>query len=169
MIETLKHIDTEYVLITLDDHFLISPVDSTKFEGAFDIIKKHKRISALSFIAYVPADEKTKWHGNFGLWKMNKYFRVNLDTAIWRKKADTVWLRSVLCVFGLLACYLLGTVWFIYVYHATDSWAKALTMCVVPYLIPDALKITLAVSLAVAVRKALPASAFFAEKAKNKE
>ena len=87
MIETLKHIDTEYVLITLDDHFLISPVDSDKFESAFDIIKSHRRISALSFIAFVPANEKTKWRGNFGLWKMNKYFRINLDTAIWRKKA----------------------------------------------------------------------------------
>ena len=87
MIETLKYVDTEYVLITLDDHFLISPVDSAKFEEAFDIIKLHKRISALSFIAHVPANEKTKWRGNFGLWKMNKYFRVNLDTAIWRKKA----------------------------------------------------------------------------------
>lgn len=87
MIETLKYVDTEYVLITLDDHFLISPVDSEKFEGAFDIIKKHKRISALSFLAFVPANEKTKWRGNFGLWKMNKYFRINLDTAIWRKKA----------------------------------------------------------------------------------
>ncbi len=87
MIETLKHIDTEYVLITLDDHFLISPVDNAKFEEAFDIIKKHKRISALSFIAFVPADKKTKWHGNFGLWKMNEFFRINLDTAIWRKKA----------------------------------------------------------------------------------
>ena len=87
MIETLKHIDSEFVLITLDDHFLISPVDSQKFEEAFDIIKKHKNISALSFIAYVPPGEKTKWLGNFGKWKMKKYFRINLDTAIWRKKA----------------------------------------------------------------------------------
>lgn len=87
MIETLKHIDTEYVLVTLDDHFLISPVDSAKFEEAFDIIKTHNRVSALSFIAYVPADKKTKWLGNFGRWSMNDYFRINLDTAIWRKKA----------------------------------------------------------------------------------
>ena len=88
MIETLKHVDTEYVLVTLDDHFLISPVDSDDFErNAFDIIKKNRRISALSFIAYVPADKKTKWQGNFGRWSMNDYFRINLDTAIWRKKA----------------------------------------------------------------------------------
>ena len=87
MIETLKYVDTEYVLITLDDHFLISPVDSKKFEEAFELIKLHKRISALSFIAFVPKDKKTKWYGNFGRWGMNDYFRINLDTAIWRKKA----------------------------------------------------------------------------------
>lgn len=87
MIKTLSYVDTEYVLVTLDDHFLISPVDSKKFERALEIIKTHKRISALSFIAYVPADKKTKWIDNFGRWSMNDYFRVNLDTAIWRKKA----------------------------------------------------------------------------------
>lgn len=87
MIETLKNIDTEYVLVTLDDHFLLSPVDSAKFEEAFDIIKTHKRVSALSFIEFVPPDKKTKWLGDFGRWRMNDYFRINLDTAIWRKKA----------------------------------------------------------------------------------
>lgn len=87
MIETLKYVDTEYVLVTLDDHFLISPVDSEKFEAALNIMKTHKRISALSFIAYVPPNKKTKWIDNFGRWSMNDYFRVNLDTAIWRKKA----------------------------------------------------------------------------------
>lgn len=87
MRETLKYVDTEYVLVTLDDHFLISPVDSQKFEEAFNLIKKHKRVSAASFIAHVPQNKKTKWLGNFGLWKMSEYFRVNLDTAIWRRKA----------------------------------------------------------------------------------
>jgi len=80
-----------------------------------------------------------------------------LGTAVWRKKATNVWVQSVLCAVGLLVCYLLGTLWFIYVYHATDSWAKALTLCVVPYLLPDALKLLLAVTLAQALRKALPA------------
>ena len=79
-----------------------------------------------------------------------------LGTAVWHRKATNVWVQSVLCVVGLLACYLLGTVWFIYVYHATDSWARALTLCVVPYLLPDALKLVLALSLAKALRKALP-------------
>ena len=41
----------------------------------------------MSFIAHVPFDTKTKYIGNFGKWKMSQYFRVNLDTALWRKKA----------------------------------------------------------------------------------
>lgn len=87
MKETLKRVKTDYVLITLDDHFLISPVNSERFEEAFDLIKKHRRVSALSFIAHCPKDKKTKWLDNFGKWKMSEYFRINLDTAIWRKKA----------------------------------------------------------------------------------
>lgn len=87
MIETLKRIDTEYILITCDDHFIVSPVNQNEFEEAFQIIKDNKHISTLSFVPHVPCNEKTKWIGNFGLWKMNQYFRVNLDTAIWRKKA----------------------------------------------------------------------------------
>lgn len=77
-------------------------------------------------------------------------------TAILHKHAAGVWVQTTLCVVGLLACYLLGTVWFVYVYRATDSWVKALTLCVVPYLLPDALKLVLAVTLAKALRKALP-------------
>ena len=79
-----------------------------------------------------------------------------LGTAILRKKAANVWVQTTLCVVGLLACYLLGTVWFVYVYRAADGWARALTLCVVPYLLPDALKLVLAVTLSKALRKALP-------------
>lgn len=48
---------------------------------------------------------------------------------------------------GLLLCYLFGTVWFL---TATGGWqaengiGKALMLCVVPFLIPDALKLALA-------------------------
>ena len=80
-----------------------------------------------------------------------------LGTAVFRRNATNVWVQTTLCVIGLLACYLLGTVWFICVYRATNSWTKALTLCVVPYLLPDALKLVLAVTLAKTLRKALPA------------
>ena len=51
---------------------------------------------------------------------------------------------------GLLVCYAFGTAWFIVVY-ARDSGSigliTALSWCVFPYIIPDALKILLAAIL----------------------
>lgn len=55
---------------------------------------------------------------------------------------------TVSMALGMLVCYAFGTAWFIRVY-AQDSGAiglsAALTMCVIPYIIPDAVKLTLAV------------------------
>lgn len=47
---------------------------------------------------------------------------------------------------GLLACYLLGTLWFRYGYlsYGGLSWGAILLKCVVPYLLPDAAKLILA-------------------------
>lgn len=48
---------------------------------------------------------------------------------------------------GLIVCYAFGTVWFMYVYansHGAIGLQSTLLMCVVPYIIPDAIKITLA-------------------------
>ena len=87
MIETLKHVDSDYVMLTCEDNFIVSPVDQAAFERAFDIIKKHRRISMLSFAGKLRSDEKTKWIGDFGRISMRKRYRVVLDTAIWRKDA----------------------------------------------------------------------------------
>lgn len=51
---------------------------------------------------------------------------------------------------GLLVCYAFGTTWFIIVYTKNTGaigLGAALSMCVVPYIIPDALKIILATLL----------------------
>ena len=48
---------------------------------------------------------------------------------------------------GLLACYAAGSVWFMQVYTQTKgaiSLGAVLSICVVPYLIPDAIKFVLA-------------------------
>ena len=50
-------------------------------------------------------------------------------------------------VLGTVACYITGTAWFIYVYAAQVGpigVMGALSMCVFPYLIPDAAKVVLA-------------------------
>ena len=57
---------------------------------------------------------------------------------------------------GLLVCYAFGTAWFMAVYTKNTGaigLGTALSMCVVPYLIPDALKIILASLLCNRLRK----------------
>lgn len=44
---------------------------------------------------------------------------------------------------GLLACYALGTVWFVVIGGNVSVWA-AISACVLPYLLPDAIKLALA-------------------------
>ena len=56
-------------------------------------------------------------------------------------------------VLALLLCYAFGTVWFIVVTQST--WVAALTSCVVPFILPDCIKIIAASALALALRKAL--------------
>lgn len=45
---------------------------------------------------------------------------------------------------GLLACYAVGTAWFLLVYARGTTLLSALSLCVFPYVLPDALKIALA-------------------------
>ena len=87
LIETLKYVKSDFVMLTCEDNYIVSPVDNRKFEAAFDIIKKNRKISMLSFAGKLREDEKTKWIGNFGRISMRKRYRVVLDSAIWRKDA----------------------------------------------------------------------------------
>lgn len=53
-------------------------------------------------------------------------------------------------VIGLLVCYAFGTAWFVTVYTKNTGaigLGSALSLCVIPYIIPDALKIALAALL----------------------
>lgn len=55
---------------------------------------------------------------------------------------------------GLLGCYAFGTAWFVIVYSKTTvGFLEALGMCVFPFIIPDGLKIALAVVISSRVRR----------------
>ena len=58
---------------------------------------------------------------------------------------------------GLIICYLIGTIWFYYVYSANNSISlvSVLLMCVVPFIAPDILKILLAIFVVKNVKKRL--------------
>lgn len=58
-----------------------------------------------------------------------------------------IWSRIASMILGLLICYAFGTVWFIEIYTRkveAINLASALKMCVIPFIIPDLLKIAAA-------------------------
>lgn len=56
--------------------------------------------------------------------------------------------RLIASAAGLLGCYCFGTVWYLAVYSGGGSVWAVVSTCVVPFLIPDAVKLLLAHSLA---------------------
>ena len=55
------------------------------------------------------------------------------------------------CVMALVVCYTFGTVWFLIVYTRTTgpvSLTSALSWCVIPYILPDLVKLALAAAVA---------------------
>ena len=74
------------------------------------------------------------------------------------KLGDSLPAKIVACVLGLAVCYAFGTAWFIVLYTKATGpigIATALGWCVLPYIIPDLLKLALAVVLSGRVKKFL--------------
>lgn len=69
-----------------------------------------------------------------------------------------LWVQAVSMVLGLLACYAIGTAWFMFVYMRDTGavgLSTVLAWCVVPFIIPDAVKIVLALTLSNTLKKPL--------------
>lgn len=68
------------------------------------------------------------------------------------------WARITSMALGLIACYAFGTLWFMILYTRNTGaigLGTALLWCVVPYIIPDLVKLALAFTLTRRLRKAL--------------
>lgn len=77
-----------------------------------------------------------------------------MESVLGRK----LWVQGLSMILGMAACYATGTIWFMLVYMRTTGAVGAATVlgwCVIPFLIPDALKITLALTLSNILRKPL--------------
>ena len=74
------------------------------------------------------------------------------------KLGESFSVTVIACVLGLAVCYAFGTAWFLVVYAKTTGpvgLTTALGWCVFPYIIPDLLKLALAVILSKRVKKFL--------------
>lgn len=69
-----------------------------------------------------------------------------------------IWAQAVSMAVGLLVCYTFGTAWFVFVYARSTGevglWS-AICQCVFPFVIPDFLKLTLALMLTQRLDKAM--------------
>ena len=77
---------------------------------------------------------------------MGVFYR--LIVQFFRKK---LWVEILAMFIGLVVCYSFGTVWFMFVYAQTNgtvSLAMVLAWCVIPFIIPDLIKLGLALTLA---------------------
>lgn len=75
-----------------------------------------------------------------------------LEKVLGEKK----WGLALSMLLGLIACYAFGTAWFLVVYtnaKGAISLAAVLGMCVIPYIIPDIIKIIVALSLTGALKR----------------
>lgn len=80
----LQFIDTEYVLITLDDYFPIYPIDSAKINRLLDIMDKEN----LDYIRlFSDPNSHKKWKNYDHLYQisLDTNYQVNLYQGIWRK------------------------------------------------------------------------------------
>ena len=70
--------------------------------------------------------------------------------AVEKLLGDKTWAKVLGMLLGLIACYAFGTAWFLVVYtnaKGAISLMAVLGMCVIPYIIPDLLKIAAALAL----------------------
>ena len=68
---------------------------------------------------------------------------------------ERVPLQALSLLLGLALCYTFGTAWFVRVYTGEITLARALARCVWPFIIPDLIKLALALPVGRRVRKAL--------------
>ena len=79
-----------------------------------------------------------------------------LIVGIVSDKTNKLWALILSMVVGIIVCYAFGTAWFAVVYAKTNepaSLATILGWCVIPFLIPDAVKIALAAVLTNRLKK----------------
>lgn len=64
------------------------------------------------------------------------------------------WFKIVSLIIGLVCCYAFGTWWYVLMYcgGSVDELGTVLMTCVIPFVLPDAVKMTLAVLLSKRVR-----------------
>ena len=96
--------------------------------------------------------------GNTGGYMVGFLFIGPLYGLAVRLFGKKLWAEAAALLLGMAVCYAFGTAWFMLVYARTEGAVglmTALGWCVVPFLLPDLLKLVLAFTLRRSVTKAV--------------
>ena len=96
--------------------------------------------------------------GTTGGYIIGFIFSAALAGVIIDKFGSKLYIKIAAMLAGLVVCYAFGTAWFIIFYTRSVGAigiGAALMMCVVPFIIPDVLKIVAAACLSTSIKKAL--------------
>ena len=77
---------------------------------------------------------------------------------LFERLGRSLWLRSAALLIGLALCYAFGTLWFVELYSRANgplSVMTALGWCVLPFLLPDGVKLVLAMLLSARLKPLL--------------
>lgn len=88
--------------------------------------------------------------GTTGGYIIGFVFSALITGGIMKAFGKKVWVMAIAMLLGLIACYGFGTAWFMYVYAKQAEaigLVTALTWCVFPFIVPDCVKIALAIVL----------------------
>ena len=88
--------------------------------------------------------------GSTGGYLVGFLFTALVMWAMERLMGKKLWVLALSMLLGLVVCYAFGTVWFMLVYARTTGEIGLLTAlgwCVFPYILPDLIKIALALVL----------------------
>lgn len=94
--------------------------------------------------------------GNTGGYIIGFIFSALLTGALLKLWGNKVWALIVSMILGLAVCYIFGTAWFMFMYTRNTGAVgllSVLSWCVIPFLIPDAVKIGLSVFLVKVLKK----------------
>lgn len=96
--------------------------------------------------------------GNTGGYIIGFLFSALAMWAMEKLMGKKTWVLALSMVVGLIVCYAFGTAWFMVVYMRTKGAVGLWTVlgwCVIPYIIPDLIKIALALLVTDRVKKVI--------------
>lgn len=92
--ETLQKIDSEFVIVLLDDFFMRGQVDVKRIERCIDYMQENKRIASFCFMETFTKNIKDDKYDQFEKRPWIAKYKLNCQAALWRRKTLIKYLKK---------------------------------------------------------------------------